>query len=204
MRRLLGSLVVAAVLAFGFGAVPAQAATVTTPSPASTSTHQSEQIYLAAKSTSKVENVVQFDYRVAVESGVEVQIATDFATGITAGGGVTLNAPTAVAAPSVLQKIAAAASNCQGRNGHSGYWWGTQIQMDSCATNVLINAIWAGAGAAALAGSITAETGVGGVAGAVVAAVLTIGAGGLGICASWGTGIYINQVWAAPPGCRAQ
>jgi hypothetical protein len=162
------------------------------------------QIRLASKSASGSAGSVTFDYAAAVRSGVAVQVATDFATGITAGGGVAINAPATASAPSALLQKTAAASNCQGRNGYSTYWWGTQIRLDSCNTNVVVNALWGGVGVSALAGILSSETGVGAVAGGVAAAILTIGAAGLGICGSWGTGTYINQVWASAPGCWAQ
>lgn len=69
---------------------------------------------------------------------------------------------------------------------------------------MLINSLAAGAGVAALAGLFTAATGVGAVAGVVAAAVLGIGAAAIGICASWGNGIYINQLWTGQHGCWGQ
>jgi len=163
------------------------------------------QVTLAAKSTSKIGNVVQFDYDAAVKSGVSKATAEEFASGIVAGGGSVIHAPVSVTiAPASLGAVATAMSNCQGRDGFSTYWWGTQIQLDSCAANVVMNAMWGGAGVAAIAGIISSETGVGGAAGAVAAAAFTIGAAGLGVCSAWGTGIYINQVWGAVPGCWAQ
>ena len=163
------------------------------------------QVALAARSTSRVGPVVQFNYDAALKSGVAKGIADEFAGGIVAGGGSVINAPASVRiAPTSLGPVAAAISNCQGRNGFSTYWWGTQIQLDSCAANVVTNAMWGGAGVAAIAGIISSETGIGGAAGAVAAAAFTIGAAGLGVCSAWGTGIYVNQVWGAVPGCRAQ
>ena len=147
-----------------------------------------------------------FDYSAAVRSGVPAPEALKFAEGMKAGGGNVLGAPSTLAAQSAAlsQVVQAAKSQCHGRNAHSTYWWGNQIALDSCNTSVLINSVWAGAGLSALGGIISAATGAGAALGAIAAAVLTVGAGALGICASWGNGIYLNQLWTGQPGCWGQ
>jgi len=204
LKLAIGS-VTSAALVFGASA-PAMAAEPGRPPMVQAVVGQTE---LAGKSVTVVGGIVEFDYQRALRSGVQLQVANEFAAGIVAGGGGVARGPasttsSSTAAQAQTQALKTLASNCQGRKGASKYWWGSQLRLNSCGANVLINAIWAGAGLAALAGIITAVTGVGGIAGAVVAALLTIGAGVLGVCASWGTGIYINQYWVGPPVCWAQ
>ncbi|WP_157875117.1 hypothetical protein [Arthrobacter sp. PAMC 25486] len=214
LRRILGVLTVAAVLAFGFGSVPAQAFEAV-PQDTSGSNefqvtdYQSQQVDLVLKSVSNVDGVDQFDYTEAVAAGVDAEFATEFAAGFIAGGGVPFNAPAGVEVAGaelaeVAGTVAAAAAACQGRTGSNFYWWGHQIRMDSCLTNVVINAMWGGVGVAGLVGIFASPTGIGAAAAVVAAAMFTIGAAGLGICASWGSGIYINQLYVGPPICWAQ
>ena len=78
---------------------------------------------------------------------------------------------------------------CQGRNGFQKLPPG--VLLNSCAASALQNAYAAGAGVAALAALITAETGVGGVLAGAIAGVLAAESGILGICGSWNRGIRL-------------
>jgi hypothetical protein len=202
-----GAAAIAAMLvASGFIASPAVAATAT-PTPIQPPTSSEiAQVSLAGQSVAVKGSVHIFDYAGAVKAGVSASEALKFAEGMTAGGGTVVGGPSNLAVKSfaLSQAIQAARSQCHGRNGHSTYWWGNQIAIDSCNTSVLINAVWAGAGLSALGGIISAATGAGAALGAIAAAVLTVGAGALGICASWGNGIYLNQLWTGQPGCWGQ
>lgn len=130
---------------------------------------------------------------------------TEFAHGFDLVGGNVKGAPSDVTQKSAEEKrITSLASSCSGSNGNGIYWWGNQIRLDSCNTQLLISMIAAGAGTAALAGAIASWTGAGGAAGAIVAAILTIGAAGLSACASYGNGIYLNQLWTGTPFCWGQ
>lgn len=160
---------------------------------------------LAGSFVSTSNEIASFDYGAAVAGGVPAAFAAEFASGVIAGGGKIVNAPADVTAASEAKGAQMlSAASCSGRNGYGVYWWGFQTATDSCVTSALINAIWAGAGAAALAGIISAETGVGAAAGAIAAAALTIGAGALGVCASWGNGIYWNTLYTGTPFCWGQ
>ncbi|MFD6699826.1 MULTISPECIES: hypothetical protein [unclassified Microbacterium] len=146
-----------------------------------------------------------FDYGAAVAAGVPADFATEFASGVVASGGEIANAPVDVSTASTAKGAEMlSVASCGGRNGWGLYWWGYQVATDSCVTSVIINSIWAGAGAAALAGIISGATGIGAAAGAAAAAVLTIGAGALGVCASFGNGIYWNTLYTGTPFCWGQ
>lgn len=160
---------------------------------------------LAGSFVTTSNEVASFDYGAAVAGGVPASFAAEFASGVIAGGGKIVNAPADVTTASEAKGAQMlSAASCNGRNGYGVYWWGFQTATDSCVTSALINAIWAGAGAAALAGIISSETGVGAAAGAIAAAALTIGAGALGVCASWGNGIYWNTLYTGTPFCWGQ
>lgn len=166
------TLLVASVLFAG----PADAATPTPVQPPSAS--EIAQVTLAGQSVSVKGGVHIFNYTEALKTGVGVSEALQFAEGVAAGGGTVVGGPANLAAKSAAlsQVVIAARSQCHGRNGHSTYWWGNQIALDSCNTSVLINAVWAGAGLSALGGIISAATGAGAALGAIAAAVLTVGA----------------------------
>ena len=188
---------------------PANAASTSPATPSGSQASTAAQIALVdleSKSVSVTDGVSVFDFKAAIRSGVPAPEALKFAEGMIAGGGSAVGAPTTLAAQSVALKqvVQAAQSQCHGRNRHSTYWWGNQIALDSCKTSVLINAVWAGAGISALGGIIASATGAGVALGAIAAAVLTVGAGALGICASWGNGTYLNQFWTGTPGCWGQ
>lgn len=190
-------------------ASPADAATAFPVKPSGNQTTSAAQVALVdleIKSVSVMGGVSVFDYSAAVRLGVPAPEALKFAEGMKAGGGNVLGGPSTLAAQSAAlsQAVQSATSQCHGRNARSTYWWGNQIALDSCNTSVLINSIWAGAGISAIAGLISAWTVGGGAVGALGAAILTVGAGALGICASWGHGIYLNQVWTGQPGCWGQ
>lgn len=219
LRKLTTLTVAAAVAAAAMLTVasPANAATLPPPAPsASTSLQDSgaaaeisqddiDQGNLAGSFVAQSNEQSVFDYGAAVAAGVRTDFAADFATGVVAGGGEITNAPADVSAGSTAEAATIlAAAACSGRNGSGVYWWGWQTALDSCNTSVLINAMWAGAGVAALAGIISSETGVGAAAGGIAAAALTIGAGALGICASWGNGIYWNTLYTGTPFCWGQ
>ena len=78
---------------------------------------------------------------------------------------------------------------CLGRNGFQKLPPG--ILLNSCAASALQNAYAAGAGVAALAALITAETGVGGFLAGAIAGGLAAESGILGICGSWNRGIRL-------------
>lgn len=198
-------------------ASPAMAATPSELAPVSHAVHQADDATpkasqedidngnLAGTFVTTSDGVARFDFGAAVAAGVPATFAADFASGVVAGGGEITNAPADVSTASQAKGAQMlSVASCSGHNGYGQYWWGWQTATDSCVTSAIINSIWAGAGIAALAGILSSETGVGAAAGAIAAAALTIGAGALGVCASWGNGIYWNTLYTGTPFCWGQ
>lgn len=183
----------AAILALVFGAVAPANASQSDPS-------ADKQATIATKAVTTKDGVRQFDYTKAVKNGLTTKYATEFAGGFAANGGTVVGGPADLPYVDELSLVNARAA-CAGRNGFSVYWWGSQSRIDSCRTNMLIGALTAGAGTAALLGILSV---IGAVPSGVVAALGAIGAGALAMCNAYGKGIYLNQVWGMAPGCWSQ
>ncbi len=91
------------------------------------------------------------------------------------------------------------ATACAGWTGYVVYWWGYELYLNECLTQSVINLLWIGTGVTALCAVIA--TALGGVPVAVIcgaaAALITIGAGTLGLIDSWGgfQGIIVAVDW---------
>lgn len=151
---------------------------------------------------SQVDGVNHFDYTGAVVDGMSESDASEFARGVVLTGGV-IDGVTQDAVPNAkaTADATAALAGCSGRQGIGWYWWGGQLMLDSCTTSVVINLMLGGVGVVTLAGALSW---IGAPAAVVAGAVLTIGAAALGVCGSWGNGIYMNYLYTGTPFCWGQ
>jgi len=167
---------------------------------------EAKQLAVLAQAVTFDDKAVMFDYAQALELGADESFATDYARGILLADGTVQNAPAteALVLSASDEELTQAAAACRGTNGVGYYWWGHQLRVDSCNTQLLVGALTAGAGIAAVAAVITAATGAGAVAGTIAAAVLTVGAGAVTACNMYGNGVFLNQLWTGTPFCWGQ
>ena len=205
-RMVLATFVTSLALVFAFAA-PSQAAqndelakggfTVTA--------EDERQLSLIGQATDIEDGMLSFDYAEALELGASQAFADDYALGVVVGGQSVLNGPSSLQERAAeAEPLMMAAAACLGSTYVGTYWWGQQLALNSCQTNLLVNAMWTGVGIAMIAGLISSWTGYGGALGAVAAAVLTVGAGAIGMCNMYGRGVYLNHLWTGQPFCWGQ
>ncbi|MCS4277785.1 hypothetical protein M2390_003000 [Mycetocola sp. BIGb0189] len=170
------------------------------------SAEEGNSLELLTQAVTRENDNLTFDYAKALSAGVDETFAADYARGILLAGGVVHGSP-GVKVPTLSvsdQELRQSVRACLGRNGVENYWWGHQLRIDSCNTQLVIGLLTAGAGISALAAIITAATGAGAVAGTVAAAVLTVGAGAVTACNMYGRGVFLNHLWTGTPFCWGQ
>jgi hypothetical protein len=171
---------------------PVQAASASQPETGGTATTVTSRELASLESGVDTANHL-FDAELARQSGASASDIQEYASGYLAGGGraenVTVNAATID-----MLRGATSIEACKGKNRYDVTGLQQNIYFDSCVSQDIIGKIAVGAGAAAIAGLITAETGIGGLAGGLVAGILTIGGGALGSCAARGSGVVIHQL----------
>ncbi|QTH60493.1 hypothetical protein J5O04_05110 [Corynebacterium hindlerae] len=92
-------------------------------------------------------------------------------------------------ASEVLPTMTALRNSCEGRNGFEAI--PPAILLDSCAATAVQNAYNSGAGVAAIAALLTAQTGVGPLLAGAIAGALATQSGIVGLCNSWGHGVKL-------------
>lgn len=132
-----------------------------------------------------------FDYSVAVQNGVDANVAREWAQGVYAAGGVVAGAPADLAASAKASPRSTRAV-CRGQNKIWTDILGVHARLSSCVVPKVVSALQAGAGAATLAATIAtaASLGVGAVT-AIVPAVMHYSAWSIDACSKNGTGVEL-------------
>lgn len=133
-----------------------------------------------------------FDADRARAAGANRSLVEEFASGYVAGGGTVKNVRVDADEVTALQAIGI--DGCAGKNSFDITGLQANLYMNSCVSNDVAGKLTQGAGVAAVAALISAETGVGAVAGGIVAGLLTIGAGALASCNAKGKGTVSHNI----------
>lgn len=153
---------------------------------------------------------VSFDAQLALELGASDDAITQYGAAFETRDG-DQPATDASTARQATAQVQAAWTACGGYSGYIGlYWFGSQIALNSCATDAFINGISlaaAGGGGYAAASALTVAGLPSSAVVGVVAAVLALGIVFLNICrdSSSNGAIYLNgSSPLAPPTCWGQ
>lgn len=144
------------------------------------------------------------DYERAMKDpAIPQEVLDDFAAGLETQGWEIKASPSDLAriqekAIAIAPAMANLRAACGGRNGLQPL--PPAVLLNSCAASAVQNAYASGAGAAAIAAIITAQTGAGPLLAGTIAGILTISSGLIGLCNSWGQGVKIF----ATGGCWSQ
>lgn len=193
LRRFTSVCVVSAVVAVGaLVSAPANAAT---PSTTPLETLAEPQVDALAAGIDQSNHT--FDGKVALSAGATPGVVSQFAAGYRAGGGQITNAVPDAAEYARLRAINISA--CGGKNSFDVTGLQANLYLNSCKSDEIQKGLVAGAGVAALIGTVTAASGGGAAAAGIAAAGLSLGAGligfynrGKGICI-YGNPLVVNM-----------
>lgn len=201
------AVILSTALVFSGGA----AATAAEPSaPVSHSTMSPEQTAsLEALLSANDSSTRTFTVAHATTAGAAPQDVADFSAMLKLSGWTVVGET--VAAPSIAAaEVVTTFASCTGNRGYTGFYgWGWQWALNSCDTDLLIQALLAGGGGTAAVGGVLTAVGIapaGGIT-AAVGALIAAGAGPIQVCktASYGAhAIYLNVFATGSIGCWGQ